>query len=194
MKPKVIGIIGGAGSGKSEVLRIMKEKYGAQIIMADDVARKLQEPGGSAYGPIVEAFGTGILMADKTIDRPKLAQIVFNDKQSLQTLNAIVHPKVRQQIEAMIGSSQNPVIVLEAALLVECNYRQLCDEFWYVRSSEAVRRQRMKETRNYSDEKIDSILKNQLSEEAFLKNSDRVIENDASLEALEKEISENFSL
>ena len=194
MDKKVIGIIGGAGSGKSEVLRIMKEKYNAQIIMADEVARELQKPGEYVYTQIVEAFGPDILMPDQTIDRKKLAQLVFNHKEQLNKLNHIVHPAVRREIEKIIGQSSSSTIVLEAALLVECGYRSLCDEFWYVYSDETIRRRRMKETRNYTDEKIDVILKNQLTEDAFIKNSDKIIKNNATLKALEKEIEKNFSV
>ena len=73
MTKKVIGITGGAGSGKTEVLRIMKEDYHAQIIIADDVARKLSSPGKKSYQRIVETFGKDILLADGNIDRPKLS-------------------------------------------------------------------------------------------------------------------------
>ena len=99
-----------------------------------------------------------------------------------------MHPAVRRRIEQLILQSRCPVVVLEAALLVECGYRGLCDEFWFVRTSARVRRERLKQTRNYSDEKIDALMKNQLSDEEFIKNSDRVIENNSTVEALEKEI------
>ncbi len=87
-----------------------------------------------------------------------------------------------------IFQSTSPLIVLEAALLIECGYRDLCDEFWYVHSDENVRRRRMKETRNYSDEKIDAIIRSQLSEEQFSKNSDRILENNSDLDHLRLEI------
>lgn len=189
---KVIGIIGGAGSGKSEVLNIMKHKYDAQIIMADEVARELQQPGQPVYAQILLAFGSDILQADQTIDRKKLAELVFNDTEKLQKLNEIVHPCVRLKIEQMIENSTSKIIILEAALLVECGYRHICDEFWYVHSNEEIRRQRMKETRHYSDEKIDSIIKNQLTEKDFIANSDKVIENNSTLADLEKEIDKLF--
>lgn len=192
---KVIGVIGGAGCGKSELLKIFKEKYKAMIIMADDVARDLSMPGGKSYVRIVDAFGRDILGPDGTIDRKKLAELVFNDKDALARLNGIVHPDVREEIEARIGEGSSrgvPYIILEAALLVECGYRSICDEFWYVHASESVRRERMKTTRNYTDEKIDAIMRNQLSEEEFFKNCDKVIENNATIEALEKEIEKNL--
>ncbi|MBB5263807.1 dephospho-CoA kinase [Catenibacillus scindens] len=194
MRTKVIGIIGGAGSGKTVVLKIMEEKFGARVIIADEVARKLSMPGGESYEKIVAFFGRGILMDDGTIDRGKLAAIVFNHRELLDKLNGIVHPDVRAAIEKEIKDCQgvSPLVVLEAALLVECGYRDICDEFWYVHSDEAVRRKRMKETRGYSDEKIDSILRNQLSEKEFLENSDRVLENNSDIENLEKEIEKNL--
>ena len=188
MTKKVIGITGGAGSGKTEVLRIMKEDYHAQIIIADDVARKLSSPGKKSYQRIVETFGKDILLADGNIDRPKLSGIVFHQPELLEKLNNIVHPDVREAIEMEIFQSTSPLIVLEAALLIECGYRDLCDEFWYVHSDENVRRRRMKETRNYSDEKIDAIIRSQLSEEQFSKNSDRILENNSDLDHLRFEI------
>ena len=87
MRTKVIGIIGGAGSGKTVVLKIMEEKFGARVIIADEVARKLSMPGGESYEKIVAFFGRGILMDDGTIDRGKLAAIVFNHRELLDKLN-----------------------------------------------------------------------------------------------------------
>ena len=76
---KVVGITGGVGSGKSVVMNILKEKYGAEVILADLVAHDLMEPGQQNYLDIVEAFGEGILAQDKTIDRPALAKVVFGE-------------------------------------------------------------------------------------------------------------------
>lgn len=193
MKKRVIGITGGAGCGKSEVLKIMKEDYQADVILADEVAKELQKPGGKSYARIVDCFGKDIILKDGTIDRRKLSKIVFADSKRLDQLNQIVHPDVRIEIEKRIRESTNPLIVLEAALLIECGYRDLCTEFWYIHSKESIRRIRLKESRGYSQEKIDSVLKNQLSEEEFIKNCDRVIENNTSLEDLKKKIFENLN-
>ncbi len=195
MATKIIGVLGGAGSGKSEALRIFKEKYHAHLLIADDIAKELSAPGGISYYKIIEAFGKEILKEDGTIDRSKLADIVFHHKDKLELLNGITHPDVKGEIKKRIAEAVEekiPYVVLEAALLVECGYRNMCDEFWYVYSSEEVRRKRMKETRNYSDEKIDAIIRNQLSEEEFRKNSDRVINNNSTIEKLEKEIDRNL--
>ena len=102
MTKRVIGITGGAGSGKTEVLRILENEYGARIIIADEVARELSSPGGKSYEKIVEAFGPEILMEDKNIDRPKLSAIVFHQPRLLETLNNIIHPNVREEIERKV--------------------------------------------------------------------------------------------
>ena len=191
MGTKVIGVIGGAGCGKSELLKILKNKYGACLLVADDVARELSAPGGSSYGKIIENFGKEILDAEGNIDRRRLADIVFHDKQKLELLNSITHPDVKEELLSRINAAVEagvPYVVLEAALLVECGYRSVCDEFWYVHADEDVRRRRMKETRNYSDEKIDAIMSNQLSEADFRKNCDKIIDNNSTVENLEKEI------
>ena len=95
---KVVGITGGVGSGKSVVMNILKEKYGAEVILADLVAHDLMEPGQQNYLDIVEAFGEGILAQDKTIDRPALAKVVFGNQKRLARLNAITHPNVKKEI------------------------------------------------------------------------------------------------
>lgn len=183
---KVIGVTGGAGSGKSEVLRLLREDFGAYVIMADDVAKKLSAKGGASYDAVVGYFGRGILDENEEIDRGKLAAIVFGHQKLLEKLNSFTHPKVKTEIQKEIAQAaavgEYRFVALEAALLIEAGYEDVCDEFWYVFTSEEIRRRRMKETRGYSDEKIDSIIKNQLSEEDFRKACRQVIINNTTLE------------
>ena len=91
---KVVGITGGVGSGKSEVLRLLEEKFECKVIRTDDVARDLCEPGQVSYRRIVDAFGTGVLDAEGRLDRPKMAAMVFGDNEKLQLLNQCTHPDV----------------------------------------------------------------------------------------------------
>lgn len=99
---KIIGITGGVGSGKSEVLRYLEEKYGAVVCEADLVAKNLQKKGTICYNKIVEHFGEDILDENGRIDRPHLARIVFKDDEELHVLNAIVHPAVKENIRRKI--------------------------------------------------------------------------------------------
>ena len=182
---KVIGITGGVGSGKSRVLDYMKEHFNVVICQADHVAWELQEPGESCYHEMISYFGTSILNDDKTIDRKKLGSIVFRNESDLQALNAIMHPEVGMKIDRLMYESRKSgadIFVLEAALLLEENYNEFCDEVWYIKTDEKIRRQRLKESRNYSDDKIDSIISSQLPESVFLKRCTRIIDNNGSFE------------
>ena len=91
---KVLGITGGIGSGKTLVLNILKENYNAEIIEADRLGHELMEPGRAVYNNVVSYFGRDILGKDDTIDRKKLGDIVFADKDKLRKLNGLSHPVV----------------------------------------------------------------------------------------------------
>ena len=177
---KVIGITGGIGSGKSQVLSYLEEKYHAVICQADQVAWELQKPDQKCYMEIVERFGNCILNEDKTINRKELGQIVFHDDEKLYALNGIMHPAVKTEIQKRILQEEEKgtkLFFLEAALLIEEHYDEICDELWYIYTSEPIRRQRLKDSREYSDKKIDAIMATQLSEDMFRKACKIVIEN-----------------
>ena len=168
---KVYGITGGAGTGKSEVIKMLQQNFGGCVIMSDEVARELMQKGNISYQLIVEYFGRDILMDDGEIDRKKLADHVFNNKEALEKLNSMTHPYVKDEIRKLIAeaeaSGECRFVALESAILLECGYEDICDEFWYVYTKPEIRRQRMKETRNYSDEKVDSVMRNQQPDEVF---------------------------
>lgn len=177
---KVIGITGGVGSGKSRVLSYLEEKHHVVICQADQVAWELQKPGQICHMEIVEHFGTCILNNDKTIDRKSLGQIVFGNDAQLQVLNAIMHPAVKSEIQKCILKEEEngaKLFFLEAALLIEEHYDEICDELWYIYTSDPIRRQRLKDSRQYSDEKIDAIMASQLSEERFKAACKVIIDN-----------------
>ena len=188
----VIGVTGGVGAGKSFVLSIIEEEFDAKLLHADEIAHQLTEPEHSCYERIVEEFGTGILKEDQTIDRNKLAEIVFGDPSALKKLNHIVHPMVKEYIQGEISCIllEDPakIIVIEAALLIEDHYEEICDEIWYVKADEEIRRKRLKENRNYTDERIDKIIKSQLKESEFEKNCQRIINNNGNIEKTRQEI------
>ena len=181
----VFGITGGVGAGKSTVLRLIKENFNASVIEADEVGRMLMEPGNSAYLKIVEIFGEDILdnpgEHGSPINRAKLAGIVFNNKNKRMVLNGIVHPLVKKYITEEIGrircAEKYDYVFVEAALLIEDHYDVICDELWYIYADEETRRERLKSSRGYSDEKIDSVFASQLSDEQFRSHCSRVIDN-----------------
>ena len=193
---KVYGITGGAGTGKSEVIKMLQQNFGGCVIMSDEVARELMQKGNISYQLIVEYFGRDILMDDGEIDRKKLADHVFNNKEALETLNSMTHPYVKEEIRKLIAeaeaSGECRFVALESAILLECGYEDICDEFWYVYTKPEIRRQRMKETRNYSDEKVDSVMRNQQPDEVFFEQCSFVIKNNTTLSDVYAQLKEKL--
>lgn len=189
---KIIGITGGVGAGKSTILRYIENNYNAKIIMADEVAKDIERPGNECYLKIVELFGTGILTADSVIDKSILAGIIFEDQLKRKKLNEIVHPLVKEHIVRSINTEKElgniDYMIIEAALLIEDNYSAICDEMWYIYAEENNRRERLKKTRGYTDEKIDAIFKSQLSDMEFRRNCQVVIDNNLSAESTFRQI------
>ncbi|PXV95955.1 dephospho-CoA kinase [Lachnotalea glycerini] len=181
---RIIGITGGIGAGKTSVLNYIQKNYNARIVMADQVAHRLEEPGHKCYYNIVEMFGSSILNADTTINRQRLAQIVFEDEEKRKKLNAIVHPDVKEYITKEMNAEKErgkiDFFIVEAALLIEDKYDLLCDEVWYIYAKEEIRRERLKKSRGYTDEKINFIFNSQLTEDAFRDKCGVVINNNLS--------------
>jgi dephospho-CoA kinase len=196
MQMKVIGITGGVGAGKSEILKYLKEKHGAIVIEADKVGHLLMEPGGACYYTIVEKFGSSVLNGDQTINRSKLSKIVFASEALLGELNKIIHPRVKSYIVSEIAKERayhrTKYFVVEAALLLEDHYDVICDELWYIHTDEKVRAARLKESRGYDDEKIASICANQKSPEEFRSGCHIVIDNSGDLADTQKQIDEQL--
>ncbi len=182
-KKKVLGITGGVGAGKSAVLAYLKEKYKACVIQADEVGRMLQTPGHACYDQIVEAFGTEIVDARGGLRREVLSAKVFADPAALERLNGIVHPAVKEYIAQQISEKQRdgqaPFLAVEAALLLEAGYDDICDEVWYIYADEEMRISRLMRARGYTREKARSIMENQLSEEEYRGRCKFVIDNDS---------------
>ncbi len=194
----VIGITGGVGCGKSEVLRYLKEKYQVQVLLADEVANELKEPGMPCYQPVIDCLGEEILDADGRIDKGKMAQVIFSDKEKLRQINEIIHPAVRRYIEQEIERQRKikmfGFFFLEAALLIEEHYDQLLDEMWYVYATEEVRRTRLMQSRGYSQEKTTSIINKQLTEQQFRQHCSFVLDNSGDFEHTKKQIDEKMGV
>ena len=188
---KIIGVTGGVGAGKSTVLNYLEKRYGAKLILADLVGHEVMEPGHEAYEQVVKVFGQEIVSEDKTIDRKALGAIVFADEKKRMILNRIIHPAVRQEILRRLEEAELlhlSYVVVEAALFLEENYDAFCDETWYIYTDEKIRRQRLKESRGYSDERIDQIFRSQKTHEEFQKRCLFMIYNNGSEEETFRQI------
>lgn len=183
---KVIGITGGVGAGKSAILNFLESHYKAKTLVADKIAHDLMGPAGECYLQIRELFpDTDVFLENGELDREKMAAVIFEDKVKRRKLNRIVHPAVKSYIEKQVLKEKQKgeldFLIIEAALLVEEKYGEICDELWYVYASEQTRARRLMDERGYSFRKIQQIFDSQLSEEEFRKACRVVINNDAGL-------------
>jgi len=124
---KRLGITGGIASGKSVVAGMLRG-MGFHVLDADGLGHTLMEPGTPAYEEIVQEFGAGVTGADGRIDRGKLAAVVFRDREKLERLNGILHPRVEEEIVRQFGEWEKGGVrdaaFVEAALLVEAGYQR----------------------------------------------------------------------
>ena len=177
----VLGLTGGVGAGKSRILELFSHDYGAQVLQADLVARKLEDPGQPGLTGLVSLFGAGILQKDGTLDRKGFADRIFGNPEALKRVNALIHPLTWNEIKRQIRESSEELIVVEAALFDERS-REVCQYLLYVDTQDEIRIQRLMENRGYSREKCLDIMKNQADRNDFLKLADFVIDNSGSLE------------
>jgi dephospho-CoA kinase len=161
---KIIGLTGTIGSGKSTVARYLKQ-LGAEVIDADKVGHEIYQPGTKGIKQIVKAFGKGILADDGSVDRAKLAEIVFSDDAALNKLNEIVHPLIRERIYELIKEYREKrarVLVLEAALLIETGWIGMVHEIWVTTAPKTVIYQRMQDKNGSTRAQVRSRMQCQL--------------------------------
>lgn len=178
---KFIGITGGVGAGKSEILKYIKRHYKCEIYLADEAAHEVKMAGTECFDRLVTLLGSDIVGEDGEINKAVMADKIFGDEELLRQVNEIVHPAVKDYLMAKYKAALvNPDIELffvEAALLIEAGYKELVDEMWYIYADSDVRRKRLLYSRGYSEEKIQNIMDNQLTEEEFREACDFVIDN-----------------
>ena len=192
---KTIGITGGVGAGKSTVLDYLEKEYHAFVIQADQIGHLVMEPGEECYAPVIGLFGKEIIKNDKTIDRRMVSDVVFSHAEKREQLNAIIHPAVKRYIRRSLKEQEKAgreICVVEAALLLEDNYQEFCDEIWYVHTDKEIRIARLMESRGYSREKSESIICSQASEEFFRAHADYVIVNNGDLAQTHRQIKEGI--
>ena len=178
---RIIGVTGGVGSGKSAVLNYMEEHFDSRVVKTDEVGHMLMMPGRECYEPVIQLFGDWVVREDTSLDRAAIASIVFDNPEMLKKLDDIVHPEVKKYILREIERSrkeETEFFFIEAALLLEEKYDEICDEIWYIYCEKEVRMERLRRDRGYSDEKIKKLMDNQLPEEVFEERCDFQLYND----------------
>lgn len=186
---KVIGIAGGVGSGKSTVLNILRRKYGAVVCMADELGHEVMRPGTEGFDKIRATFGESILSTGGEIDREILARQVYRDPERLRQLGGIVHPLVLAEIRRRISErAQDRLFILETAILFETGCDRLCDEVWGVITENEIRIRRLMDSRGYTREKAEIIMRNQHSNDTLRALCRRVLVNDGEIGELERQV------
>jgi len=187
----VIGLTGGIASGKSTISSFLQE-LGAVIIDADALARQVVKPGKKAWLQIRKHFGSQIIKEDQTIDRKKLAEIVFNNPGERKVLNAIIHPEVIKMTRDLIKKyKQNttiPLIVVDAPLLIEAGMTTVVDEVWVINVDEEKQIERIMKRDKISRQKALSRISSQMPTREKLKYADRIINTNVSLEETFKQL------
>ncbi|HPO08023.1 MAG TPA: dephospho-CoA kinase [bacterium] len=189
----MVGLVGLPGAGKSTVASLLVRR-GARLIEADRLGHALLEKGGQEYEALVARFGAGILTAKGSIDRKELAELVFNDRRSLEDLNRIVHPKMTEQIRQAIVEHQNsetgsePVLVIDAALLPEWGLADEPDVLIGVTAPKEVRATRLKELRGWSTEELRKREEAQWEEDRKSTKTMLIIDNRGTMEDLDAQV------
>ena len=186
----LVGLTGGIGSGKSTVASGLAQR-GAAVVDADGISREIMEPGGLAYGPVVERFGPSIVGPDGRIDRPAVAALVFNDKEALTALNGITHPLIGQVMaEKMTQAAESaPIVVLDIPLLdIATTERFTFAAIVVVDTPEDIAVERLVGQRGFTEADARARIAAQITREKRRSLADVVLDNSGSREQLEAEI------
>lgn len=186
----LLGLTGGIGSGKSTVSAELARR-GAIVIDADLVVRELQSPGGAVLAAMVEHFGNDILADDGTLNRQAVADIVFNDPEQLKALNAIVHPKVGEEIDSRIEAQRDTdnVVILDVPLLVESKAYET-EGIIVVDTDPEIAVQRLVEFRGFNADDARARMKLQASREERRAVAAFIVPNDGTQEEIMAHIEE----
>ena len=179
-----LGLTGGIGMGKSTAAELLA-KHGAKISDSDMIARELAEPGQPALQAIAEAFGNEVLRADGSLDRGRVAKLVFGDDAARRTLEDILHPRIRATWLGNLDRWAGEGVALGVTvipLLYETGSEAAFDRIVCVACSPATQRERLRQ-RDWSDEEIDRRIAAQMSAEEKMKRADQVVWTDGPVSA-----------
>ena len=179
----VVGLTGGIGSGKTTVANGFSA-LGVPVIDADLLARELVEPGQTALDEIISTFGTEAVTADGQLDRDYMRQRIFSDPDQKSRLEAILHPKIRQRIRALLADIRTPYCIVVIPLLLETRQTDLVDRILVIDSPEKEQLKRVAARDGLSDNAIMAIIKSQIDRNTRLAAADDIIVNDQDVNEL----------
>ncbi|MFC2400824.1 dephospho-CoA kinase [Streptococcus sobrinus] len=180
---KIIGLTGGIASGKSTVTAYLRQK-GYQVVDADQLVHSLQAKGGLLYQALILAFGTGILGPGQELDRPKFAQLIFNDpaarKKSADLQDRIIRQELIKEWDRL--AQEEDIFFMDLPLLFELDYEDWFDEVWLVVLDEDQQIGRLMARNSYSFDQAQKRIAAQLPLDKKIRLADQLIDNNGSLE------------
>ena len=186
-RPMIVALTGGLASGKSSVARRFEE-IGVPVIDADVVTRRLVEPGTPALREIVDAFGAGVLDEHGRLDRTRMRERVFDNDTERSKLESILHPRVRQAMQAFASSSSAPYVLFVIPLLVETEQAHTMDRVVVVDAPRALQTARAAARDGSRPKTIAAMIDSQASQAERLAVADAVIENTGDLATLHERV------
>ncbi|NQT24830.1 dephospho-CoA kinase [candidate division KSB1 bacterium] len=191
----IVGVTGGAGSGKTTFVHML-QKLGADILDVDDLARQLVESRMDIQAAIRQQFGDTYFDSTGALRRRELGRLVFSDPAHLQKLNAIVWPPLLDQLKNEIQSWQSRtkqgILIVDMAILFEINAQSFFDQTILIAAPETIRIERLRTTRQWSDDEIQHRMQSQQSDEEKGAYADMIIQNFGSLDNLEQQAKSQF--
>ncbi len=186
---KIIGVTGNSGSGKSTICNILKEEYNAEIIDADEVAKKLSKKGTMYMKSIVEYFGPDVVTKSGSLNRKKLANIIYEDDKKREKLNKFTFIYVVDEIKSNINKLNSAkLIVIDAPLLFESDLDKICDFVIGVIAEEQTKIERICKRDKIEEEIAKKRLAVQSQDKFIIENSDYIIENNKDINKIKKEL------
>lgn len=187
---KTIGLTGSVATGKSTVSNMIQQA-GIPLVDADIAARKVVEPGTEGLKEIIAYFGEEILLADGTLDRAKLGEIIFKDKEKREKLNEITHPRVKDyMLEARerFFRAGEELVFFDIPLLFESHLESLVDQIVVVWTTPETELKRLMERNNLTKEDALRRIESQMGIDEKARKADFVIDNNESLEKTQKQV------
>ncbi|MGD9661451.1 MAG: dephospho-CoA kinase [Porticoccaceae bacterium] len=179
----VVGLTGGIGSGKSAVGNCFRE-LGINVVDADQMARRVVEPGTPALAAIADHFGEGIVLADGSLNRAALRKRIFADSDAKAWLEQLLHPLIRELTRTELECSQSPYAILESPLLIEMGQNATVNRVLVVDVPEEIQVARACARDDNSETQIRAIIASQIGRQDRLAAADDVIDNTCPLEEL----------
>ncbi|MEQ8468901.1 MAG: dephospho-CoA kinase [Coleofasciculus sp. E1-EBD-02] len=190
---RIIGLTGGIGTGKTTVSNYLADTYQLPILDADIYARDAVQPGSPVLNRIITRYGSEVQLADRTLNRKRLGEIVFPNPGERQWLEQQIHPYVRDRIESQLSILESPTVVLVIPLLFEANMTDLVTEIWVVCCSVEQQIQRIRERDRLSLEQAQSRLNSQLPLAEKVARADVVLDNSYTRESLLQQVDHALS-